>query len=266
MLSIPRPGTSLGLLACLITLISGIPQTHAAMPPLRLPILMFHYIEDPAQAKDRIGKELSVSPAHLAQDLDWMASHGYRSVGFAQVQSGMLPLKPVMLTFDDGYEDAYVNALPALQSRGMTGTFYIITGKVGLPGYMTWDQIRIMQRDGMEIGAHTVHHPDLSRLTPEKQKEEIGGSMDALEKELAMPVLSIAYPSGKYDKDSLREAAREGIPYGVTTHRGIAGTGSRLELPRLRVKDSTSMARLLEPPSPKSTGSGGLRKYAAHSS
>lgn len=73
-----------------------------------------------------------------------------------------LPAKPVILTFDDGYEDNYTEMLPILEEYGMKATVYVITNQIGQPGYLTWDQLRAMQVRGIEIGSHTANHDPLT--------------------------------------------------------------------------------------------------------
>ena len=71
-----------------------------------------------------------------------------------------LPPKPIVLTFDDGYDDNYLNAFPTLKDHGFTGAFFVITVRADSSafGYMTWEQIQEMAANGMEIGSHSLDH------------------------------------------------------------------------------------------------------------
>jgi peptidoglycan/xylan/chitin deacetylase (PgdA/CDA1 family) len=62
---------------------------------------------------------------------------------------------------------------------------------------MDWDQVREMQNDGIEFGAHTMHHPILTRISLEQVREEVVGSKSKIEDELEEPVLGFAYPNGQ---------------------------------------------------------------------
>lgn len=211
-----------------------------------VPILMYHYIENPAVAKTRMGKNLSVAPATLQNQLSWLRQHGYETVTFHDWLQGTLPKKPVMLTFDDGYSDAYVNAFPLLKAQKMKGVFYIITDFVGKKGYLTWPQIEEMRDAGMEMGAHTEHHPDLRKIPLAQKKQEILGSIATLQKQLNISVVSFAYPSGKYDKTSVAILSGAHVPFAVTTKKNVAlFQKTARTLPRLRIGDKTKLSAIL---------------------
>lgn len=223
-------------------------ESGANTPTFRVPILMYHYIDTLPKRTSPSERDLTVTPATFSKQLDWLQSHGYHTIPFVMLsEPSILPKNPVVLTFDDGYEDAYANAFPALQSHGMVGTFFIITGDVGKSKYVTWDQIKAMDGAGMEIGAHTVTHPNLKSLDAKKQSEEILGSITELQKNLGMTIKSFAYPLGKYNTTSLGIVRKSGIPFAVTTHHGIAQSGQNpFTLPRLRVKEKTKFEELLK--------------------
>lgn len=108
----------------------------------------------------------------------------------------------VSLNFDDGYESAYLNALPILDQAGLKSTQFIITGFLGNSGYVTTDQVLAMRANGHEIGAHTRSHPHLSTLTDDQQQSEILGSFDDLVSLGVRPAF-FAYPYGDYNSTSI---------------------------------------------------------------
>lgn len=118
---------------------------------------------------------------------------------------------------------------------------------------MTSAQVRSLHGSGMQVGAHTVSHPILTRLSSDEAREEIAGSRAKLEELLDAPVSSFAYPNGKTGDDYAEEHAalvRElGFAYGVSTNPGAAGKETDLmQLPRFTPWDRTSFrfgARLL---------------------
>src|SRR5258706_14495245 len=116
-----------------------------------------------------------------------------------------LPDKPIVLTFDDGYRDAYEIAFPLLKKYGLTGTFYVVPGFVGEPAYVTWGELKEMQQAGMEIGAHTMHHPFLTRLSSVNAFREIFMSRLLLASQLEVPITTFAYP---YNDHNARIVAR----------------------------------------------------------
>jgi peptidoglycan/xylan/chitin deacetylase (PgdA/CDA1 family) len=117
-------------------------------------------------------------------------------------EGSMLPPKPIILTFDDGSETTYTTALPILQRYGFTGVSYIVRNYLGIPRYMSADQIRGLYAAGWEIGSHGLSHIELTSQ-PRKHEAEVIESRRRLEKLLGVPVLSFAYPFGVYDDDSL---------------------------------------------------------------
>jgi peptidoglycan/xylan/chitin deacetylase (PgdA/CDA1 family) len=146
----------------------------------------------------------------------WLHRRGYHTITPSQWlaycdRSVPLPSKPVMLTFDDAYADLETEALPVMERYGFTGVIFAITGQLGLP--TPWDGMPVMSRDqllrcaglGIEIGAHTRTHPDLSDLEAGKLDSEIAGSRQDLEQAGLRPI-SFAYPFGRYNEAARRSA------------------------------------------------------------
>lgn len=209
-------------------------------------ILMYHYIgenKDPVQ--DRLGYNLNTPTDMLDQQISLLQQMGYHSASMADVVAGKGDRKTAVLTFDDGYEDFYTNAFPVLQQHGWTGTVYIVTGFIGLPGYMTWEQLQDLQAHGIEIGAHTIHHIDLATASTARAQTEIFTSKTMLEKMLNIKVTTFAYPSGRYNADTLMLIDKAGFASAVTTKEGVATIyNAPFELPRIRISPAISLSLL----------------------
>src|SRR5579872_3927901 len=108
------------------------------------------------------------------------------------------PASMVTLTFDDGFDSAYKYGLPIVDAAGLKSTHYIITGSLGMPGYISREDLLVIQAHGHEIGAHTRSHPHLPELTPSLLKDEITGSLHDLETAGIHPT-TFAYPYGEYN-------------------------------------------------------------------
>ena len=121
--------------------------------PDGIPVLEYHEV---AESVDEDAYAYNVPPEDFRQQLDYLQQQGYTTISmldFMKAKRGKmeLPAKPIILTFDDGYEDNYTEMLPILEEYGMKATVYVITNQIGQPGYLTWDQLRAMQVRGIAI-------------------------------------------------------------------------------------------------------------------
>jgi peptidoglycan/xylan/chitin deacetylase (PgdA/CDA1 family) len=115
----------------------------------------------------------------------------------------------VSVTFDDGYSNQYDNAFPALKKDAVPGTFFLISGYLDNPSYMTTAQAKELQTAGSEIGAHTVDHPDLTTLSGSALTSELADSKASLEKKFGVgKVTDMAYPYGASNAAVQAEAAK----------------------------------------------------------
>ncbi|KKS41352.1 MAG: Polysaccharide deacetylase family protein [candidate division CPR1 bacterium GW2011_GWA2_42_17] len=212
------------------------------------PILMYHYIRDTEKRTDLLGQKLSTSPKNFDAQLSWLKNHGYETVApnFLLTPHAIMG-KPIILTFDDGYRDAFTGALPLLKKYNMTATFYVIVNSLGKPIYLTWDEIKIMKASGMNIASHTLHHPPLATLSTQKIDWELSESKRELDKRLNQNTIDFAYPYGSYDRRVVESAKKAGYQTAVTVMTGVASEkNNMLELPRLRVSDNTNFEELLK--------------------
>ncbi|HEU5098299.1 MAG TPA: polysaccharide deacetylase family protein [Roseiflexaceae bacterium] len=226
------------------TVAADVPQEPlvSSAPP---PILMYHYIRAVDQGSDPLGYELSVTPEDFGNQMAWLHDQGYiamRMDGITRCVRGeaLCPARAIALTFDDGYEDAYTEALPVLQRYGLLATFYIVTNFVGQPGYMTWEQVAALRDAGMEIGAHTVSHLDLTSLDWDTASFEIGQSKAELDRRLGINVTSFCYPTGLYN-GTLEEQVRAAGFANATTTRWDNDNSDVMALPRRRISGGTAL-------------------------
>lgn len=204
-----------------------------------IPILMYHYIRDVDPDEDELGYNLSISPETFEDHLLWLRDNAYDTLRMDRLTACLhgeerCPQKAVALTFDDGYEDAATTALPLLKRHGFTATFYIVIDFVGKPGYMSWEQIKELHDSGMEIGSHTISHPDLTAREHAVAYEEITQSQSILEEQLGISVESFCYPIGNYNADIAEMVRNAGYTNAVTTYPG-SSLADMFELPRLRM-------------------------------
>ncbi len=228
------------------------PAPAAAVTPAtlaRVPILMFHHVGVLPPEADAIRTDLTVPPDVFDAEMKYLADQGYHSVHLTDVvnylQTGApLPPRPIVLTFDDGYDDNYLNAFPTLKDHGLTGTFFIITARAdaGSYGYMNWAQIEEMAANGMEIGSHSVDHLyDLGKLTKPRQWNEIKPADEALAAHFPDAPRVFSYPSGSFNTNTESILAELGYVAAVTTRQGVVqSSAAPFELKRIRIKGGWS--------------------------
>jgi peptidoglycan/xylan/chitin deacetylase (PgdA/CDA1 family) len=223
-----------------------------ARPPkraLRIPILMYHRVDLVKPSLPRITRALTVAPSDFSRQMRWLHSHGFHAVSqselFAALEGGAaLPQHPVMITFDDGYRDVLSNAAPVLARLHMPATAYVITSRIsgGDTSFLTWNGLRRLERDGISIGSHTVHHLRLTGQTDAIAMDELVGSRLALERRLHHPVQWFAYPGGAENAHVLDLVRRAGYVLAVTTHPGrLQRANLPLALERYEVLDTTGV-------------------------
>jgi peptidoglycan/xylan/chitin deacetylase (PgdA/CDA1 family) len=210
-----------------------------------IPILMYHYIRVVTDPNDELGFNLSVTPDKFAKDLDYLQDRGYTTINFSDIENGNIPEKSIILTFDDGYEDFYRNAYPELKKRGMTAVSFIIVNK-NSEGYMKREEIKELSDNGIEIGSHTLSHPDLSTLTKERAKKEITESKTKLEEIINRKVISLCYPSGKFTEETSDIAKEADYQFATTTKSGIGQFKTPFSLSRYRMGPNTDISRLIK--------------------
>ncbi len=223
-----------------VTLPTGAVNVH-------VPILMYHYVDAQPPPAGPYADSLTVRTDDFSAQMQYLVDTGHHTVTLSDVYLAMagrrrLPTKPVALTFDDGGLDNYTVAFPELERRGLTATFFVITGKVGKPGQMTWAQLAEMSRRGMSIESHTVSHPDLRSVSSRRLKSELADSRAAIQAALDVPSQILCYPSGAYNNAVIKAARAAGYVMAVSTGRGRDGDpGAVFELKRRRVASSVSL-------------------------
>jgi peptidoglycan/xylan/chitin deacetylase (PgdA/CDA1 family) len=209
---------------------------------LRVPILMYHYIRINPVPQDGLGADLSVTPEDFGAQLDWLDRNGYHPVDLNDVRAYLegratLPSRPVVLTFDDGYADLYTAAYPLLKQHRFKAVAYIVSGFVGSGRNVSPEQVREMDRNGIEIASHTFSHADLGASDPARLAMELGRSRADLEALVGHPVLDFCYPYGHFNDAAVQAIQRAGYLTATTTQPGLTHSlGDRYLWTRIRVR------------------------------
>ena len=179
------------------------PQIHGRARLAKVPVIMYHDIIAEKQVF------FDVTPAEFEAALQLIQKNGLTPVSFDQLvehlKTGIpLPKKPIVLTFDDGYQGHYKFVYPLLKKYGYPAAFAIYPAKVGTTkgrSSVSWDQVREMAADPLvTIASHSLTHPlDLREMTDAQLQQELVESKRILEKELSQSIKYFIYPSGKND-------------------------------------------------------------------
>jgi peptidoglycan/xylan/chitin deacetylase (PgdA/CDA1 family) len=121
-----------------------------------------------------------------------------------------LPPRPVLLSFDDASAGQYTNALPVLLRHGFTATFFVMTVVLDKPGWLSRDQVRALDRQGMTIGAHTWDHHPVTRYAEADWRTQLVEPARELARILDRPVRLFAYPYGLWNQAALPRVAAAG--------------------------------------------------------
>ena len=218
---------------------------------LHVPILMYHVIATPAEARnDR--PDLVVSPKLFDRQMDALWNAGWHTItleAFAHyLHSGTPPPpKTFVLTIDDGRIDGFTHAAPILNRYGFPATYFVISGRIGNPGQMTAAQLRKLASAGNEIADHSATHIPLATDSPTDLARQICGAANDIARAAGRAPATFAYPFGSLDGQVVAAVrACPSILVAVTIRHGSTERWvNRLELPRLAVHPETTPADLL---------------------
>lgn len=197
---------------------SGIARAPEASAGARaVPVLMYHAVGD-RPAASTYG--LSVTPGAFAEQMGVLHERGFtplttRALADAWRTGGGLPVRPVLITFDDGYEGVHRHALPLLASYGFPATVFVSTAWLrgrydegrAPDAMLDWGQVRELASAGVEIGGHSHTHPQLDQLDGLRLGFEVRRCREIVAAELGTPPVSFAYPYG-YSSRRVRDAVR----------------------------------------------------------
>jgi peptidoglycan/xylan/chitin deacetylase (PgdA/CDA1 family) len=214
-----------------------------------VPVLMYHVVTAPKPGTPYPGL-WTPEPVFAAQ-MRALKRAGFHAVTLQDAVDSwtkglILPRKPIVISFDDGYSSQYRNAARILRRLGWPGVLFLETKNLHVAGGLTVREVKQMIAAGWELGSHTVTHPDLTTLDASALRQELVQSRAILRRTFGVPVLSFCYPAGRFDGRVLAATRAAGYQQATTTQPGIAQPSTdRLTLPRIRVDGQTSPATLV---------------------
>ncbi|MDQ6915772.1 MAG: polysaccharide deacetylase family protein [Actinomycetota bacterium] len=244
------------------------PKRSQAPPPVpgghkdplaAVPVFMYHVINAPKPGTP--SPELWVSRSDFQAQMKYLADHGYHGVTLQQVwdawhKGGLLPPKPVVVSFDDGYHSHLTNAMPVLRSHGWPGVENLEVNQTQQD--LKPADVRQLIAAGWEIDAHTISHPDLTTLSGVQLEQEVAGSRKQIQAQFGVPVSFFCYPAGRYDAKVIAAVKAAGFLGATTTQLGLARPAQDpYALPRVRVNGSDGVDGLARQLAAVEGGAGG---------
>jgi peptidoglycan/xylan/chitin deacetylase (PgdA/CDA1 family) len=223
---------------------------------------------------------LFVKPEELRKHIRKLRAWGYRFAAFSEFASRVLGEggeNLVALTFDDAPVDNVTTLLPLLLAENVRATVFAVPGWLGDPHpdapwtrIVTADELRELAASGIEIGAHSMTHRDLSTLTYDEARADLWESRQILEETLQAPVTVAAYPYGSASVETRRACREAGFAFACRS-KGLGRWSDPYDLPRhamgngstvlsLRLKRNPRYHRLMES-TPMTAGRGVFRRW-----
>lgn len=210
------------------------------VPADGVPVLMYHSI-----GRER-NNDAVIAPDLFARQMAFLYEHDYHPISLDQLYAYVtadrpLPVRPVVLTFDDGYRDTYDTALPLLKKYGFKSTLFLPGHQVG--SRFSLAELRAMKQAGMDIYAHGFSHRPLSSLNPAAQQEEIIRVKRTLDQSLHQDTRYFCYPDGRYTPITLSLLKEDGYRMAFTMVPGRVYYGDNpFTLRRIWMGNSIDMA------------------------
>jgi peptidoglycan/xylan/chitin deacetylase (PgdA/CDA1 family) len=208
---------------------------------LPIPVLNYHHVHNGPDPSFR------VTTAELRTQLESLLNAGYTPIDLTQMihLTGKLDREgqPILVTFDDGYENFLLHAWPILQELRVPCTLFLLSDYLGSWNdwddlkrsrhrHLSLDQVHSLQQSGISWGSHTRSHPVLTQLGSAELISEMCDSQRELEQSLGIPIQAIAYPGGHVNRRVCLTAERYYSLGFSTDHRAGAATGHPFRIPR----------------------------------
>jgi len=205
---------------------------------LKLPVLMYHGIVDKFQGNSEVGQSpFFITTSQFQSQMRYLHENGYRTLAISQLEELLnnknaydneLLDKYIIITFDDGYQNNFIHAVPILKQFAFTATFFIIVSRIGTNNYLNWEQLKQMVNEGMEIQSHTLNHTPLETLSFPDIEKELRLSKEILENQLNNAVTIVSYPHGSYNRKIIELVKKAGYTGSCTSEIKFLNSKSNL--------------------------------------
>lgn len=217
-------------------------------PCVNLPVIFYHHIQNMDVAKANGQQNLTVATDTFIKQMQYLKDKGYNTASTSVLtdffdKSIPVPKNSIIITFDDGYEDFYVNVLPVIKQDGFKVVLALPTGLVGNPGYLTWDEISQGASNGIEIINHTWSHANMASGNTSVIQREITTADNQLNAQGYNKNKAFVYPYGGYSDYAMNFLKEKGYTLAFTTAPGATMCKKlRFSLPRIRIGNTNLSA------------------------
>ena len=231
--------------------------TLAASSAHGIPVLLYHHVSDAATDMPM----LTLPTKEFERQLGLLRTAGFQTITPGQLLAFMrgerqaLPDRPILLTFDDGYTDNYTQAFPILKATAYSATIFMVGINFDRTNRLSSSQINEMVASNLSIGAHSMTHPNLTKLSAPELRYEVTGSKTKAERVIGLAVDFFAYPSGFYDVATVEAVEAAGYLGAFSVLPGLnqPARDNVYLLRRIPIYRTTNfdrlLARLINPPS-----------------
>jgi peptidoglycan/xylan/chitin deacetylase (PgdA/CDA1 family) len=201
-----------------------------------VPVLCYHQVRNYTPQDGSEARAYTVTPAQFEAQMKMLSDSGYHSIlpddlFWWYTRGKPLPVKLVMITFDDNTASQFFTARPILDKYGFKAVFFVMTVSLNRKNFMTTTQLKDLQQQGHAIGCHSWDHKNMREYTDSDWKIQLDQPLKTLETITGDSVRYFAFPYGVWTKDGLNELHKRGIQMAFILH-----TGKDAEQPLLTVR------------------------------
>lgn len=194
-----------------------------------VPTLMYHCVDDEIKAKNIVTRQ------RFAEQLAALIDSGYKTITlehYVEIVRNKIPPqeKSILLTFDDGYEDFYINAWPILQKFDAKAVVFLVTEYIGqlnwwnhkvpyFKRHLSWSQVADLKEKGISFGGHSTAHHNLAKFDADYIRQDLVVNKSAIEQQIGSPIQAFCYPYGDYT-EAAQSVVRELFSVAFSVNQG----------------------------------------------
>jgi peptidoglycan/xylan/chitin deacetylase (PgdA/CDA1 family) len=167
---------------------------------LSLLILNYHRITRENEFIEARYRSFTITESDFLKHLQLLHDLNIPVIQLAELDRLPISGLSVALTFDDGHHSDIDIVLPLLKKFHFSATFFPVVHHINKEGYVSWEELHILSKEGHTIGSHGLTHRRLSALPLNEVRSELSDSKQQLESRLGIPIRLFAFPYGDYTK------------------------------------------------------------------